>query len=72
MSHTHTNTHWNTSSGLEQALWLTQLFSIILYNQINSTHIKKDTFDGSVLMRWMKLEPIIQSEVRKKNTNTVY
>jgi len=26
----------------------------------------------SVLMRWMKLEPIIQSEVNKKeNTNTV-
>ena len=38
--------------------------------------IKKNTFE-SVLMRWMKLEPIIQSEVnqkvfRKKNTNTVY
>ena len=33
--------------------------------------IKKNTFE-SVLMRWMKLEPIIQSEVRKKNTSTVY
>ena len=34
--------------------------------------IKKNAFQ-SVLMRWMKLEPIIQSEVsRKKNTNTVY
>ena len=34
--------------------------------------IKKDTFE-LVLMRWMKLEPIIQSEAtRKKNTNTVY
>ena len=34
--------------------------------------IKKNTFE-SVLMRWMKLEPIIQSKsVRKKNTNTVY
>ena len=33
--------------------------------------IKKNTFE-SVLMRWMKLEPITQSEVRKKNTNTVY
>ena len=32
--------------------------------------IKKNTFE-SILMRWMKLEPIIQSEVRKKNTNTV-
>ena len=27
--------------------------------------IKKNTFE-SVLMRWMKLEPIIQSEVSKK------
>ena len=34
--------------------------------------IKKYTFE-SVLMRWMKLEPIIQSEVsQKENTNTVY
>ena len=33
--------------------------------------IKKNTSE-SVLMRWMKLEPIVQSEVksRKKNTNT--
>ena len=27
--------------------------------------IKKNTF-GSVLMRWMKLEPIVQSEVSQK------
>ena len=33
--------------------------------------IKKNAFE-SVLMRWMKLEPIIQNEVRKKNTNIVY
>ena len=34
--------------------------------------IKKNAFE-SVLMRWMKLEPIIQSEVSwKENTNTVY
>ena len=33
--------------------------------------IKRNALE-SVLMRWMKLEPIIQSEVRKKNTNTVY
>ena len=34
--------------------------------------IKKNSFE-SVLMRWMKLEPILQSEVsRKKNMNTVY
>ena len=33
--------------------------------------VKKNTFE-LVLMRWMKLEPIIQSEVRKKSINTVY
>ena len=33
--------------------------------------IKKNAFE-SVLMRWMKPEPIIENEVRKKNTNTVY
>ena len=32
----------------------------------------KKNASESVLMRWMKLEPIIQSEVRRKNTNTVY
>ena len=34
--------------------------------------IKKNIFE-SVLMRWKKLEPIIQSEVnQKENTNIVY
>ena len=34
--------------------------------------IKKKAFE-SVLMRWMKLQPIIQSEVSQKgNTNIVY
>ena len=33
--------------------------------------IKKNTFESG-LMRWMKLEPIIHSEVRKKSTSTVY
>ena len=33
--------------------------------------IKNNAFESD-LMRWMKLEPIIQNEVRKKNTNTVY
>ena len=32
--------------------------------------IKKNTFK-SVLMKWMKLEPTTQSEVRKKSTDTV-
>ena len=34
--------------------------------------IKKNTFE-SVLMRWMKLEPIIQTEIsQKKTTHTEY
>ena len=43
-----------------------------MYTMEYYSAIKKKAFE-SVLMRWMKLEPIIQSEVsRKKNTNTVY
>ena len=33
--------------------------------------IKRNTFE-SVLMRWMNLESIIQSEVRKRKINIVY
>ena len=32
---------------------------------------KKNAFD-SVLMRWMNLEPIIQSEVSQKEIDTVF
>ena len=42
-----------------------------IYTMEYYSAIKKNTFE-SVLMRWMKLEPIIHSEVRKKNTNAVY
>ena len=49
-----------------------------IYTMENYSAIKKNTFE-SVLMRWVKLEPIIQSEVSqkekhqyKKNINTVY
>ena len=45
-----------------------------IYTMEYYSAIKKNTFE-SVLMRWMKLEPIIQSEVsqkKKKNTNTGY
>ena len=33
--------------------------------------IKRNVFE-SVLMRWMNLEPIIQSEVRKRKINIVF
>ena len=50
--------------------WIRKLWYI--YTMEYYSGIKKNTFE-SVLMRWMKLEPIIQSEVsQKKKTNTVY
>ena len=49
--------------------WIRKLWYI--YTMEYYSAIKKNTFE-SVLMRWMKLKAIIQSEVRKKNTNIVY
>ena len=36
----------------------------------NYSAVKKNTFE-SVLMRWMKLEPIIQSEVSQKEKTPI-
>ena len=44
--------------------WITKLRYI--YTMEYYLAIKKNTFE-SVLMRWMKLEPIIQSEVSQKD-----
>ena len=49
--------------------WIRKLWYIYTVEYYST--IKKNIFE-SVLMRWMKLVPIIQSEDRKKNTNTVY
>ena len=38
---------------------------LVLYTMDYYSAIKKNTFE-SVLMRWMELEPIIQSEVSQK------
>ena len=43
--------------------WIRNLWYI--YTMEHYSAIKKNTFE-SVLMRWMKLEPIIQSEVSQK------
>ena len=43
--------------------WITKLWYI--YTMEYYSAIKKNAFK-SVLMRWMKLEPIIQSEVNQK------
>ena len=50
--------------------WIRKLW--YMYTMEYYSAIKKNPSE-SVLMRWMKLEPIVQSEVksRKKNTNTV-
>ena len=40
-----------------------------IYNRMLA--LKKNTFE-SVLMRWMNLEPIVQSGARKRKTNIVY
>jgi len=49
--------------------WIRKLWYI--YTMEYSSTIKRNAFE-SVLMRWMNLEPIIQSEIRKSKTNTVY
>ena len=50
--------------------WIRKLWYIYTVDYYSA--IKKNTFE-SVLMRWMKLELIIQSEVSQiENTNTVY
>ena len=51
--------------------WIRKLW--YTYTMEYYSTIKKNAFE-SVLMRWMKLEPIIYTVkyARKKNTNTVY
>ena len=49
--------------------WIRKLWYI--YTMEYYSAIKKITFE-SVLMRWMKLEPIIQSEVNQKEKNKYY
>ena len=50
--------------------WIRKLWYI--YTMEYYSAIKKNTFE-SVLMKWMKLETIIQSKVsQNENTNTVY
>ena len=50
--------------------WIRKLWYIFTMEYYSA--IKKNAFE-SVLMRWMKLEPITQSEINhKENTNTVY
>ena len=47
--------------------WIRRLWYICIMEYYSA--IKKNTFE-SVLMRWMKLEPIMQSEVSQKKKKT--
>ena len=49
--------------------WIKKLWYI--YTMEYYSAIKRNTFE-SVLMRWMHLEALIQSEVRKRKTSTLY
>ena len=46
-------------------LWYIYTMEYSIYTMEYYSAIEKNTFE-SVLMRWMKLEPIIQSEVSQK------
>ena len=54
---------WKQSRCPPEDEWIRKLWYI--YTMEYYPAIKKNTFE-SVLMRWMKLEPIIQSEVSQK------
>ena len=54
---------WNQLRRPSADEWIRKLWYI--YTIGNHSAIKKNAFE-SVLMRWMKLEPIIQSEVSQK------
>ena len=49
--------------------WIKKLWYI--YTMEYYSAIKRNTFE-SVLMRWMNLEPIIQSEVSQKKISTIF
>ena len=51
---------WKQSRGPPADKWIRKLWYIYMMKYYSA--IKKNAFE-SVLMRWMKLEPIIQSEV---------
>ena len=61
---------WKQPRGPSADKWIRKLWYI--YTMEYYSAVKKNTFE-SVLMRWMKLEPIIQSEVsqREKHQSTI-
>ena len=57
---------WKQSRYPSTDEWIKRLWDI--YTMEYYSAIKRNTFE-SVLMRWMNLEPIIQSEVSQKEKN---
>ena len=60
---------WKQSRCLSANEWIRKLWYI--YTMKYYSAVKKTTFE-SVLMRWMKLEPIVQSEVSQSRTPIWY
>ena len=60
---------WKQSRWPSADEWIRKLWYI--YTMEYYSAIKSNKFE-LVLMRWMKLEPVLQSEVRKRKTNIVY
>ena len=58
---------WKQPRGPSADKWIRKLWYI--YTTEYYSAIKKNAFE-SVLMRWMKLEPIIQSKVSQKEKQT--
>ena len=57
---------WKQSRCPSAYKWIRKLWNI--YTMEYYSAIEKNSFE-SVLMRWVKLEPIIQSEVSQKDKN---
>ena len=60
---------WKQSKYPSADKWIRKLW--YMYTMEYYSTIKKNTFE-SVLMRWMKLESIIQSEVSQKDKHSIY
>ena len=60
-------TTWNQPRCLSADKWIRKLY---IYTMKYYSAIKKNAFE-SVLMRWMKLEPIVQSEIKSERETLI-
>ena len=65
ITHTHTHTHTHEVKEYRSNFKCLTIELWYMYTMEYDSAIKKNTFE-LVLMRWMKLEPIIQSEVSQE------